>query len=81
MVNPLNFWKPIASAPLDGTWVLLRGGLCVDESDDPDRPVTAQYSDYLNGRTSPKHERWMFGWFDSGYVGEYRNPTHWAPIP
>lgn len=66
-------WQDIATAPRDGTWVLLAGGSinygwCRD-----DRPpaVTSQYMDGC----------WQFAWYDSGYYGEYETPTHWMPLP
>ncbi len=75
-------WQPISTAPKDGTWVLLAGGTCHQEyHGDDNRPVVGQWTDYLNGRTSPKYERWQFAWYEGGYDGTYDNPTHWMPLP
>lgn len=76
-------WAPIATAPRDGTWVLLTGGKCDDdEGDEPRRPVVAQWTTDLNGNTVDGH--WRLAWYDCdyyGYYGEYSNPTHWMPLP
>jgi hypothetical protein len=76
-------WLPIETAPRDGTWVLLAGGRCQDESGGQDerRVVSAQWTNHLNGRTGAEYERWQFAWHDGGYDGDYENPTHWQPMP
>ena len=77
----LGAWLPIATAPRDGTWVLLAGGECDydEESDAKTRPVVGQWRNYRNGRTTDWH--WQFAWYDGGYYGEYETPTHWMPLP
>jgi hypothetical protein len=73
-------WQPIETAPKDGTWVLLAGGNCDgEEGGNNDRPVTAQWTSYRNGRSAPGH--WQFAWYDGGYSGAYDEPTHWMPLP
>ena len=75
-------WRPIETAPKDGSWVLLCGGKCQGDEGDYDwRPVVAQWTDYLNGRLGQKYERWQFAWYDGGYYGTYEGPTHWLPLP
>ena len=76
-------WQPIDTAPRDGTWILLTGGRCGDESAYPDtlRTVSAQWTNELNGEINKKLERWQFAWNDGGYDGEYSDPTHWMPLP
>jgi hypothetical protein len=66
-------WQPIETAPKDGTWVLLTGGDIDYGWDGGFKPsvVSGQWAD----------TRWQFAWYDSGYYGEYENPTHWMPLP
>lgn len=78
----LGAWQPIETAPRDGTWVMLAGGACdEDEGGSDGRPVVAQWTNYLNGRTAPNYGRWQFAWYDGGYYGAYNEPTHWMPLP
>lgn len=65
-------WRPIDSAPRDGTWVLVTGG----------RP------DFWAGSTAPASvaaqwtgKSWVFAWYDDGCSGEYLAPTRWMPLP
>lgn len=66
-------WQPIETAPRDGTWVLVTGGDICYGWDGISKPsaVAAQFE----GRA------WQFAWYDSGYYGEYEDPTHWMPLP
>lgn len=72
-------WRPIESAPKDGTWTLLFGGKCDGDEGDKHRVVVGQYTNYLNARETDWH--WQFAWYDGGYSGVYEAPTHWAPLP
>lgn len=76
----MSNWHLIENAPKDGTWILLTGGECACEGNGR-RTVVGQWTEYLNGRVSPESGRWQFAWYDGGYLGEYRNPTHWMPLP
>lgn len=75
-------WQPIATAPKDGTWILVAGGSCTFEEDGNSeyRAVSAQFTHYLNGQTISEG-RWQFAWYDGGFYGDYHSPTHWMPIP
>jgi hypothetical protein len=74
-------WQPIATAPKDGTWILLAGGMCDDESDNQERIASGQWTNYRNNATDEKYGRWQFSWNDGGCAGEYEYPTHWMPLP
>ena len=72
-------WQPIETAPKDGTWVLLTGGVIFygwDGDDFPDCVVGQYVSDqYVS------EDKWQFAWYDGGCYGEYEHPTHWMPLP
>lgn len=67
-------WQPIETAPKDGTWVLVYGDGTDDEAEDR-KVAVAQYVNYFDDF------RWQFAWYDGGYYGRFKNPTHWAPLP
>lgn len=72
-------WQTMDTAPRDGTWVQLTGGKIDYGWDDTPKPpiVVAQWV-----RVNATDEtRWQFAWYDSGYYGEYENPTNWRPLP
>lgn len=77
-------WQPIASAPMDGAWVLIAGGKPHDEYDDH-RPVppfvVARWEAEGKTRYYDTGGRWVFCSYDSGYYGEWCDPTHWMPLP
>lgn len=77
----MSNWRPIETAPKDGTWVLLFGGRISYgwDGDEPPAVVSAQWTGYLNG--SIAEPRWQFAWYDGGYYGTYDGPTHWMPMP
>ena len=63
-------WLPIETAPKDGTWVLLSGG---DIGENGRPMVVGQFEDF--------HKIWIYLTDDDGFVWQYRNPTHWQPLP
>jgi hypothetical protein len=75
----LTEWQPIETAPKDGTWILLCGGEIRYEWDGLSQPNA------VVGQFAPKGEvmagRWQFAYYDSGFHGQYENPTHWMPLP
>ena len=71
-------WQPIETAPKDGTWILVYGA-GTDDEDEARNVAVAQYTNYLNGRTTEWH--WQFAWYDGGYYGMFNAPTHWMPLP
>lgn len=78
---PDAHWRPIETAPRDGSWILLTGGTIEYGwgGDDYPRVVSGQWSTILNN--SPTEGHWQFAWYDGGYYGAYERPTHWMPIP
>ena len=67
-------WQPIETAPKNGTWVLVTGGYidyCWEGETQPD-VTAAQYVINIG---------WQMAWYDSGYYGGYKSPTHWMPLP
>lgn len=78
MTNKHQGWQPIATAPRDGSWILLAGGEVDyqwDYDEQPPMVVGFLHQGPLLG------DLWMMGYFESGYIGEYENPTHWMPLP
>jgi len=73
-------WQPIETAPRDGTWVRLAGGKCdfSEESDNKGREVTGRWTTDLYHKPGGN---WQFAYYDEGFHGEYKNPTHWQPLP
>lgn len=80
-------WKPIETAPKDGTIVLLCGGEPDPLHHDSDEDHPERYTRPVTGWWGPEVEWveentiWRFCSFDSGIYGEYVNPTHWMPLP
>lgn len=73
---PSRGWQPIATAPKDGRWVLLSGGR-IEYGWDRETKPPAVVGQAVNGG----EDGWQFAWYDSGYYGEYEDPTHWMPLP
>jgi hypothetical protein len=69
-------WQPMATAPRDGRWILLRGGRTTEENEPAAcrRPVVARYDEDAFGAP-----RWVFSHWDGEWRGRYERPTHWAP--
>ncbi len=74
-------WKPISSAPKDGTDILLTNGAHVSCGHwHYDEGGTTEYRD-LDGRYIGQDDRDGFaGWLD-WMGGMTPNPTHWMPLP
>jgi len=74
-------WKPIETAPKDGTWVILAGGTPdashdgrIDEQEGFQPMTVARFNDI-------RDSYWEYASYDGGFYGEWENPTHWRPLP
>jgi len=81
----MSDWRPIETAPRDGTWVMLSGGETT-EGDYPDelgeerkRPVIAKWERDLDDRFID--DGWVFCYWDGDWRDGYLHPTHWRPLP
>lgn len=80
-------WQPIKTAPKDGTAILLAGG-AHDEADSMrdcglfGSPVVACWQPQRPTSYSSATGYWLYGLAEAGYRSvEYKNPTHWMPLP
>ncbi|MBW9072243.1 MULTISPECIES: hypothetical protein [Agrobacterium] len=73
---PLPVWKTIDSAPKDGQWIILGGGIYEDE--EKSVPIAVARWEDAAGRHD---EGWVVCCAEAGYsVFYYENPTHWCPL-
>lgn len=81
----MSDWQPIATAPKDGTWILLAGGKTDEDFYNPsaraewlNRAVTAFWHEdqwFEDGGA------WAIAFWDGDWRTYYDVPTHWMPIP
>jgi hypothetical protein len=73
-------WRPIETAPKDGTWILMTNGVDVAGGQwIRDEGGTTEYRDE-DGRYLGQDDRDDFeGWMD--WMGGIPRPTHWSPLP
>jgi hypothetical protein len=65
-------WKPMESAPRDGTWVLIRG-------DDDREPDLRQWRRFQRGSSNPE---FIEDWIDQNACRRPSlKPTGWKPAP
>lgn len=79
-------WHPIETAPKDGKWILLSGGLVTDGYYDEKRPAVAHWvqrfidDDGKVWEEDPDCDKWGVAYWDGAWYTEYRGATHWMPI-
>jgi hypothetical protein len=75
-------WQSISTAPKDGSFVLLTGGV-VDSiwHDTYDKLLPMVVGWFEESIHDPDLGRWKFCSYDGGVYGEYENPKHWAKLP
>ena len=78
----MNDWRPIETAPKDGTAILLFGGeMCDDTGPEHIHPSQAvarwvSYQVYEGGGA------WFVATADAGAIGiTFHKPTHWMKLP
>jgi hypothetical protein len=83
-------WKPIETAPRDGSWLLLKGGnhgIWRDDDEVEQAPVVCAFYNGKNeywcddANDMVDYEVWAYCFWDSGWRSVYVNPTHWMPLP
>lgn len=77
-------WLPIDTAPKDGTWVLLKGGEADGPTDDnwaPTKPTPMVVAFWDTWEWQPGEGHWAFAYWDMDWYSEYKDPTHWMPLP
>ena len=81
-------WRPIDTAPMDGTDILLAGNSIHSLSRvtvghwAQDDECRTQVGDCGGECRCPEYEYWAPSWisWDGGFTTEYP-PTHWQPLP
>ena len=72
-------WKPIDTAPKDGTYVLLRrAGLTTTDDTPIMPPAVARCSKRIHGKDKQVFYDWLGVDSSSPILGR---PTHWMPLP
>jgi hypothetical protein len=77
----MDQWRPIETAPKDGTIVLLGGGTWGDdELAEAPRSMSARY--YERRWDGRLFSYWVVFSAEAGHsLFPYENPTHWQPMP
>ena len=75
--------QPISTAPKDGTWVLVGGGVAEIEVGndevlrrDPKRPVVAKWITRWDGSEG----RWVYANWDGAWRSSYKKPSWWVDL-
>ena len=84
-VRQREAWQPIASAPRDGTLVLLL--VAQHDAENSSMPTEDELAYRTIGHNNHEHDgddTWRFAgwcWSHDHYVEGRGNPTHWQPLP
>lgn len=74
----LHEWQPIETAPKDGSYVLVFGGVKENAYRGCELPADLEM---VVACFDKEKEEWHFAEYDTGYLGHWPTPTHWMPLP
>ncbi|UYW25733.1 DUF551 domain-containing protein [Methylorubrum extorquens] len=73
-------WRPIETAPRDGTFIQLTGGTASYFETDLETPCAPVVCAFWNEDVQIEEGEWAFAYWDMGWRSGYYRPTHWRPV-